>query len=176
MNLSAIRFPRQLEMDGSADMIRRTLMSHTTKLWAGSAVDVPVLTLAKPLQAALLRARLQGRIRCGIDPIFENLAGEKKGITLIRDQSNTPYGERLSRLLLFSNDGAERFYRRIEQALQNHAPRLLGCLLDMDGSALGQMITGKEGIIKIIMIEHKDGVSDILRAHVDNRFETSGSS
>ena len=54
----------------------------------------------------------------------------------MRRQTDAPYGDRLSRLLLFSNDGAERFYRNIEQALETHAPRLLGCLLNIDGEAL----------------------------------------
>lgn len=169
MNLLQMRLPRQLEADGADEIIRRQLAAHTTKLWARSAVDVPVIALTDPLKKALQTARLQGRIRYGIDPIFAKLAGEKKGIANIRERGDA-YGDRISRLLLFSNDGAERFYRRIEQAIEAHTPRLLGCLLDIDGDALGRLITGKEGIIKIMMAEHKDVVAGILRAVV----ETSG--
>jgi hypothetical protein len=169
MNKSDLRFPRQLEADGSAEMIRRELMVRTTKLWTGSKMDVPVLTLSEPLKMALKKARLQGRIRYGFEAILEKLASEKRGIANVRGQTNAPYGDRISRLLLFSNDGAERFYRHIEQALQAHAPRLLGCFLDMDGGALGHLITGKEGVIKIVMAEHKDVVSGILYALVDER-------
>jgi hypothetical protein len=166
MNLSDMRFPRQLEADGSSEIIRGCLMAHTTKLWPGSKMDVPVITLSEPLKITLKKARLQGRIRYGFEPIFEKLAGEKRGIANVRRQTDAPYGDRVSRLLLFSNDGAERFYRQIEQVSQVHAPRLLSCLLDIDGGALGHLITGKEGVIKIIMAEHKDGVSDVLRALV----------
>jgi hypothetical protein len=161
-----MRFPRQLEADGSAEIIRVHLTAHTTKLWPGSKIDVPVITISNPLKMALQKARLQGRIRYGFEPIFEKLVSEKRGIANVRRQTDAPYGDRISRLLLFSNDGAERFYRHIEQALDEHAPRLLGCLLTMDGEALGQLITGKEGIIKIVMAEHKDVVSGILRALV----------
>ena len=66
-------------------------------------------------------------------------------------------------MILISNDGAQRFYRNIEHLLQLHAPRLLGCMLDMDSSALGSLITGKERQIKVIMAEHKGVVSEILR-------------
>lgn len=168
MKLSAMHFPRQLEADGSAEIIRQHLTAHTTKLWLGSKIDVPVITISNPLKKALQKARLQGRIRYGFEPIFEKLASEKRGIANVRRQTDAPYGDRISRLLLFSNDGAERFYRHIEQALEEHAPRLLGCLLTMDGGALGQLITGKEGIIKIVMAEHKDVVSGILRALIEN--------
>jgi len=41
-----------------------------------------------------------------------------------------------------------------------------GCLLDMDGAALGELFTGKGSVIKIIMAEHKDVVSDVLRSLV----------
>jgi hypothetical protein len=168
MNISDMCFPRQLEADGSAEIIRKSLMIRTTKLWAGSKIAVPVIGLSEPLKMALQNARLQGRIRYGFELIFEKLASEKKGITNVRKQTDAPYGDRISRLLLFSNDGAERFYRHIEQALQTHAPRLLGCLLDIDSGALGHLITGKEGLIKIVMAEHKDVVSGILRALIDN--------
>ena len=175
MKVSDMRFPRQLEADGSAEIIRRELMARTTKLWTGSKIAVPVIGLSEPLKMALQKARLQGRIRYGFEPIFEKLASEKRGIANVRRQTDAPYGDRISRLLLFSNDGAERFYRHIEQALQAHAPRLLGCFLDIDGGALGHLITGKEGVIKIVMAEHKDVVSGILHALVDHRIGAPGS-
>jgi len=161
-----MRLPRQLEAEGSAEIIRGELMAHTSRLWAGSEIAVPVITLSEPMKTVLKQARLQGRIRYGFEPIFKKLAGEKKGIANVRKQTDASYGERISRLLLFSNDGAERFYRHIEQVMEAHAPRLLGCLLDIDGSSLGHSLTGQESVIKIIMAEHKDVVSDVLRALV----------
>ncbi len=171
MNISEMSFPRQLEADGSAETIRGELMARTSRLWPGGEIDVPVITLSEPMKVALKRARLQGRVRFGFEPILQKLAGEKKGITNVREQTNAPYGDRISRLLLFSNDGAERFYRHIEPVLEAHSPRLLGCLLDIDGVALGELFTGKGGSIKIIMAEHKDIVSDVLRALVSGREE-----
>jgi hypothetical protein len=169
MNISDMRFPRQLEADGSDPVVRQALMTRTTKLWPGSQLDVPVIAMSEPLKKALKTARLQGRIRYGAEPIFEKLANEKTGIAHVKSQSIAPYGDRVSRLLLFSNDGAERFYRRIEQTILIHSPRLLGCLLDIDGEALGQLITGREGIIKMVLAEHKDVVSAFLRALIADR-------
>jgi len=173
MNISDMRFPRQLEADGSAESIRGELMARTSKLWVGSEIDVPVISLSEPMKTALKQARLRGRIRFGFEPILQKLAGEKKGITNVREQADAPYGDRISRLLLFSNDGAERFYRHIEQILEAHTPRLLGCLLDIDGTALGELFTGKGSIIKIIMAEHKDVVSNVLRSLVSGHDDMS---
>jgi len=71
MNISDMRFPRQLEADGSAEIIRGELMSRTSKLWTGGEIDVPVITLNEPMKIALKHARLQGRIRYGFDPILQ---------------------------------------------------------------------------------------------------------
>ena len=164
MNLSDIRFPRRLEADNIAETIRRALMARTVKLWPGGHLDVAMITMSDPLKKALQNARLKGQIRCGFEAIFDKLESERKGIANVRERQGAPYGDRVSRLLLFANDGAERLYRHIEHLLQVQAPRLIGCLLDIDGIALGNLITGKDMKIKLVMAEHKEVVSDILRA------------
>ena len=163
MNLSDIRFPRELETDGNAEAIRQALMARTVKLWPGGRLDVSMITMSDPLKKALQKARLQGHIRCGFEAVFDKLESERKGIANVRERQGEPYGDRVSRLLLFSSDGAERLYRHIEHLLEAHAPRLLGCLLDIDATVLGNIIAGKDRKIKIVMAEHKEAVSDILR-------------
>ncbi len=164
MNLSDIRFPRQLEADNIAETIRQALMARTVKLWPGGHLDVSMITMSDPLKKALQKAILKGQLRCGFESIFDKLESERKGIANVRERQGAPYGDRVSRLLLFANDGAERLYRHIELLLQAHAPRLIGCLLDIDGIALGNLMTGKDRNIKLVMAEHKEVVSDILRA------------
>jgi hypothetical protein len=163
MNLSDISLPRQLEADNSAGTIRQALMARTVKLWPGGHLDVSAITMSDPLEKALQKARLRGQIRCGFEAILDKLESERKGIANVRERNGAPYGDRVSRLLLFSNDGAERLYRHIEDLLLAHAPRLLGCLLNIDGIALGNIIAGKDRQIKVVMAEHKEAVSDILR-------------
>ena len=163
MNLSDIRFPRQLEADNIAETIRQALMARTVKLWPGGHLDVSIIAMSDPLKKALQKARLKGQIRCGFEAIFDKLENERKGIANVRKRQASPYGDRVSRLLLFSNDGAERLYRHLEDLLLAHAPRLLGCLLDIDGIALGNIIAGKDRQIKVVMAEHKEVVSEILR-------------
>ena len=164
MNLTDMQFPRQLEADRDPEAIRRVLMEHTAKLWGGGDLSVPVIALSDPLKSALRAAVVKGQVRYGFEGIAGKLKHEGAGITSVRERQESPYGERISRLILFSNDGAERLYRHVEQLLRFHAPRLLGCLLDADSGVLGKLITGKDQQIKVVMAEHKDAVSGILRA------------
>ena len=158
-----MRLPRELEADGTAGAISQVLMARTVQLSACGDFSVPVITMGDSLKKVLQRANLNGHIRWGLEAISDKLATERRGIDHLREGRGLPSGERVSRLILISNDGAQRFYRNIEHLLQLHAPRLLGCMLDMDSSALGSLITGKERQIKVIMAEHKGVVSEILR-------------
>jgi hypothetical protein len=166
LNPLDIRLPRELEADDSATAIRRILSARTSKLWPGGIQEVPVISMADPLEQALVKARLRGQIRCGFDAIREKLESERKGIMNVREQSAAPYGNRISRLILFSDDGAERLYRHIEQLLQDHSPRVLGCLLNIDSSVLGRLMAEKDRPIKVLMAEHKEVVSELLRAMI----------
>ena len=112
---------------------------------------------------------MQRRVRYGFDDIFDKLAGEKKGIDELLQKTKSPQQDRVSRLLLFSNDGAERLYRHIEQVLIEHHNRILGCKLDVDSKTLGQMVTGRTAGIKVILVEHKDAVSDVLLSLIENK-------
>jgi hypothetical protein len=163
MNLADIRLPRQLEEDNSAEAILQILIKCAAKLMPGGKIDVPIIKWNYSLKMALQKARLQGRIRLGLESISEQLASERYGIKNAHQSSGAAYGDRISRLLLFSNDGADRFYRHIEQLLEQNSPRLLGCKLDVDAGVLGELFLGKDKKIKIIMAEHKDVVSGVLR-------------
>jgi hypothetical protein len=158
-----MRLPRELEADGIAGAISHVLMARTVQLLPGGDFSVPMISIGDPLKKILQRANLSGQIRWGLEAISERLARERRGIDRLREGKGLLTGERVSRLLLISNDGAQRFYRHVELLLQLHAPRLLGCMLDIDGSALGSLITGKERQIKIVMAEHKGVVAEILR-------------
>ena len=162
MNIADMRLPRQLEEDNSDEAIRQIMIKCATKLMSGGKFVVPVINWNDPLKMALQKARLQGRIRLGLESISEKLASERYGIKNAHKSSGATYGDRISRLLLFTNDGADRFYRHIEQLLEQNAPRLLGCKLNADSVVLGELFLGKDKKIKIIMAEHKDAVSSVL--------------
>ena len=168
MNLENMHFPRQLEANGLAEKIREALAAHKIKLRPEGEMEVPVLGISPSLTNAIRKAGLQRRIRFGFDDIAEKLASEKKGIDHVSSQLHKQQIDRISRLLLFSNDGAERLYRHIEQILTGHSGRILGCQLNIDGETMGRLLTGGSVGIKVILVEHKDAVSDVLRALIKN--------
>ncbi|MDD3249235.1 MAG: hypothetical protein GX874_11250 [Smithella sp.] len=169
MNLSTLRLPRPLETDGSAEKIREALAASTILLWQQGRLKVPLLHISATLVEALQRARLQRRIRFGFEDVAGRLAAEKKGIDELRQKTASQQQDRISRLLLFSGDGADRLYRHIEQIMMEHRRRLLGCRLDTDSKALGKLLGAGSAGIKVILVEHKDAVSDVLRALVNGR-------
>jgi len=164
MNLSDIKLPRELEADGNAETIRRVLGGRTVQLWTGSDLSIPMITMGDPLKKVVRRASLNGQVRWGLEAISDKLKEEERGIANLREGRGLPTGDRVSRLLLISNDGAERFYRHVERLLQAHTPRLFACMVDMDSNEMGSMITGREKQIKVVMAEHRSVVAEILRA------------
>ena len=168
-----MRLPRELEADGTAEAILNVLSARTAPLWSGSDFSVPVISVGDFLRKAIQRANSRGHLRYGLEAISEKLEGDRKGIEHLRDSRGIPAGERISRLLFISNDGSQRFYRHIQHLLQLHASRIIACMLDLDGRALGSIVTGKEKQIKIIMAEHKGAVSELLRELLENRHHQS---
>jgi len=164
MNLSDILLPRELEAGGAAETVRQALGARTVRLWPGGCLSIPLIAMDEPVKKVIRTANLNGHLRWGLEAIAGRLTKEEKGIANLREGRGLPTGDRVSRLLLVSHDGAQRFYRDVERLLQFHAPRLLGCMVDTDGDSLGCLIAGKEKQIKIIMAEHKNAVADILRA------------
>jgi hypothetical protein len=163
MILSDIKLPRELEVDGSSEAIRKVLEARNIRLWPGGELSIPLITLGEPLKKVLQRASMNGHVRLGLEAISNKLKKEEKGIAHLREARSLPAGGRVSRLLLVSNDGAERFYRHIEKLLQTNMPRVLGCMLDMNSTRLGSFITDREKHVKVIMAEHKSVVAEILR-------------
>ena len=169
MDLSEMRFPRRMEADGSVEKLRGILAARQTRLWPEGGLDVPVLGVSESLIQALKKARMQRRVRFGFDEIVEKLAAEKKGIDELLQKTKSLPSERISRLLLFSNDGAERLYRHIEQIVDEHQLRILGCFVDVDSRKLGEAITGRNASIKVILVEHKYAVADVMRSLIENK-------
>lgn len=167
MDISCIKLPRGVDAD--SDDIRQALSARTVRLWSGSDLSIPLINVSDPLKKTLQQANLNGFIRCGLEAISDKLDSEKRGLDHLRKGKGLQGGERVSRLLLVSNDGAERFYRHIEGLLRLHSPRILCCMLDVDSNTVGNIITGKEKQIKAVMAEHKETVATILRTLLVNQ-------
>jgi len=150
------RLPRQIEGDILHAAIQSALTARTRRLW--ESVEVPQLVLSGALLDALRAALVRGQLQRGLEASVAALEAERKGLMT--------QGERVSRLCLVTNDGAERFYRQVERCLTAHAPRVLGGFLDADGATLGKSLYGRDSAVKLVLVDHKDAVSAILRSLV----------
>ena len=129
-------------------------------------MDVPSLSMSDTLARELRRVAFSRRMSFGYDEIIKKLGNEKRGLEASAGRGEIAASKRISRLVLFSRNGSERFYRRVERLLAANTPRVLGCMLDRDDDFLGHILTGRNRRIKIMMVGHKDSVSAILRALV----------
>lgn len=156
------KLPRQMAGFPQAGFLLEKLFLNSAPIVPDSSVPVLKLMLTDALQDALRKARRTGQVVQGIDSAKDVLDREKLGIARLNDQAGQ--GQRISRLILMSGDGTGNFYRQADHLLKKHAPRVLGCLLDLDSRCLGELVFGRGRLAKLVLISHKDAVSEIFLA------------
>jgi hypothetical protein len=158
------RLPRLIESDPRAPQVLHMLTAHTRLLWKEGEIEVPVFTLNSELETALRNAHNAGQVIQGLESAERRLVLEERGLRLADRKSNVQRGERVSRLLLLSDDGAERFYRKVESLLRQYGSRVLAVRLEVDAATLGELIFGQGRLARLLMLEHKEAVSAVLLA------------
>jgi len=119
------------------------------------------------LLEALSAAYRAGHVVRSLEKTQAVLAAEAHGQRLADRRSGTERGQRISRLLILANDGSERFYRQVASLLKRHGPRVIAVFLKTDAAALGGAVFGKGRAARLLMIEHKAAVGDVLLALAD---------
>lgn len=165
MDPRALPLPRRLEADPRASAVRAVVAADVRPLWSGGTLGVSRLTLSAPLATALRRARRAERLQIGLEQAADALASQRAGVAA-RGAGGPQGVARLSRLLLVSEDGAERFYRRVERLLTTDAATTLGIVLAVDAGVLGAAIGLPGKGVKLVLLDHKDAVTEALLALV----------
>jgi hypothetical protein len=140
------------------------LTAHTRLLWKEGEIEVTIATLSSELETALRGAHNAGQVVRGLESAERRLVLEEQGLRLADRKSSVQRGERVSRLLVLSDDGAERFYRKVESLLRRHGPRVLAVRLEVGAATLGELIFGQGRLARLLMLEHKEAVSAVLLA------------
>jgi len=162
--LDGLRLPKAIENDAKGPALHAALREHCQKLWAGGVVVVPTAAWSPAVSAALESAKQQGHVVRGLERIEKALARQARGLAIADARSETERGSRVSRLVLLSNDGTERFYRQAERLLGTEGQRLLAIRVDADGSQLAGVVPEASGVVRALMLEHKDSVVRVLCA------------
>jgi hypothetical protein len=158
------RLPREIEADAGHAAVVAALGRHTRPLWPGGTVIVPLVPLSPALRAALTAPATLPRLQRGLEAAEATLAAEQRGLAALPKAEADRRGDRVSRLLLVSNDGAERFYRRVEHVVLAHPSRVIACVVDADSAVLGGLLYGNGAVAKSLLTERKTAVISILRA------------
>ena len=156
--------PREIETDPDHEAIRTRLAATVRRLWRGGQAMVPLLPLRAAAASALGAAHRDGHLVLGLERAEEALAAEARGLALVARRGGPAQGARVSRLLLLSDDGAERLYRHAERLAVTHAPRVLIVMLAADARTLGRVTTAREAAVKVVLVQHKQAVAALLRA------------
>jgi hypothetical protein len=125
---------------------------------------VPSVPLTPTLRAALAALAAQRRLERGLEAADATLAAEQRGLAALAPAVAARQQPRVSRVLVVSNDGAERFYRQVERLALTHAPRVLVCRVDASSAVVGEVCYGPGALAKLVLTTHKTAATDLLRA------------
>jgi hypothetical protein len=168
MNMtSAIRLPKSIESDPRTSRLLGALADHSRLLWPGGTVKIPEARLNDALKEVILTAYHAGQVARSLQKADQRLAAEARGQGMADQKSGVPRGQRISRLLILANDGAERFYRQVESLLQRHGSRVMAVRLQADAEQLGGLLYGPGRAARLLMMEHKAAVGAALLALAD---------
>lgn len=156
--------PKQVESDPRYQQLLKILSGQTEKLWSGSEVKVATSPFNAAIKEALLAAKEGERLSRGVEGIERSLGVEGRGLAMVDKKSGEKRVQRISRLLIMSNDGAERFYRKVESILREHGQRVMAIRVNADSVVLGETIFGTEKTVKLLLIDHKESVAAVLLA------------
>jgi hypothetical protein len=163
-DLASLRLPKSLESDVDGAAVHAALRAHARPLWARGAVLVPRAGWTPAIAAALDAANAAGGVVRGLEQVERALQREARGLSMADARSAAPRGARVSRLLLISNDGSERFYRNVEQLVSANGQRLLPIRVDADSAQFAAAVREASGVVRALMIDHKELVVTLLRA------------
>jgi len=115
------------------------------------------------VQNALSFARRCGHLIGGLEQIQQVLKNEQIGLKLVDKRKPTDKSaKRVTRLLIVSNDGSDRFYRECEKLLTLYSNCLIGVQLDVSSEVLGNSFFGAGKSVKAMLVTRRDTTSKIL--------------
>ncbi|MDH3215144.1 MAG: hypothetical protein OEN01_02495 [Candidatus Krumholzibacteria bacterium] len=161
MSIQSLRLPKLVESDPRGTVLRQSLIEHAQPIRAGSEISVAVAQF-DGLESALQSAHRAGRVVRGLETAERSLATEERGLRLVNHSSGVKRGDRVSRLLLLTDDGSDGFYRQVENLLRRHGPRVLAIRLNVDAAGLGAPLFGAGRTTRLLLIQHKEAVVAVL--------------
>lgn len=158
-----MKLPKQLAKENLESEVIAALDQETIPLYEGAEITIPVLTLNQEMRKQIFYAKSRNEVTIGYEAIDKILTNEIRGL---QKQDNT--SERVSRLLLTTNDGSPRFYRELECILDKLGCRIMICRLNIDALTMGNVLGFKNTKVKIVLLNRKTTVVSVLKSLLTN--------
>lgn len=163
-----LKLPRLLETETENQLLFHAMQKSFQVFSPDGTIKVPCVELSDNLIQALAFARRCGSLRGGLESIETLLQTEEAGLVSLRSRQKSKDPNRISRVLIFSNDGSDRFYRHCETLLVKYKSRVFGIKINADSVLLGKSFFGKEKAVKAMLVSRKDAVIKVLSAVMSN--------
>jgi len=154
-----MKLPKQLEKEKVDSDVRAVLEKESIELCSDSIIYIPVLKLTPELGKQIFYAKFLGELIIGYSDVEKALENELYGLQNVNNKS-----DRVSRLLIVTNDGSPRFYRQLEFLHKKQGGRVLICRLDVDSSLMGNILELKDKQVKAVLLNRKDSVVNVLKS------------
>jgi hypothetical protein len=157
-----LKLPRTTLEPEQLAAVENFFTSDVRPVCMGSEIVASHISLEQNLRDSLRSHARTGCITRGLETIAKFLDDEKKGLVQMQEKTGQPDAQRMSRLLLFSSDGSERFYRQVASLLKAHGNRVWGCRLDVSDEELGALVVGEGNPAKALLINDKKALASFL--------------
>lgn len=154
-----MKLPKQLEKEKVESDVRAVLEKESIELCSDSNIYIPVLKLNPKLREQIFRAKFLGELIVSYSAVEKALENELHGLQNVNNQS-----DRISRLLIVTNDGSPRFYRQLEFLRKKQGERVLICRLDIDSNLMGTLLELKDKQVKAVLLNRKESVVNVLKS------------
>ncbi len=161
--MSRFKLPKQLEKEGVEPDVRAALEAERIALHGASEIYIPLLKLTPRLRTNIFHVKSLGDLIIGYEAMAKALADELRGL---RKTGNL--GDRVSRLLMASNDGSPGFYRQLAFLRERQGPRVLICRLDVDSLLMGNILGLRDQVVKAVLVNKKRSVANVLKSLLSN--------
>ena len=156
-----MKLPKQLEKENVELEVRRVLEKESIQICSDSTITIPVLKFNPALRKHIFTAKSLGELIIGYRAVEKALEGETHGLQKVNNQS-----DRVSRLLIVTNDGSPRFYRQLEFLHKKHGGRVMICRLDVDSFLMGNILGLQDRQGKAVLLSRKQSVINVLKSLV----------
>ena len=156
------KLPKGLNDNPLAPLIANWFQQNQGPLRPGGEQTVAALKWSPLLEAAIFAVQHAEHLLQGLEQIKRAMDKETHGLKSIAKKTGAPVPERLSRLLLLSNDGSDRFYRLAESVLSENQERMTGCIITTDSEVLGSLFSKKKLPLKALLINDRKALETFL--------------